>query len=104
MACGLRRVDVRRFHLTRPLATVVGPVTLLHATLPMSRRLAPQVLVDLLTHPYCVREARRVVLDALELTYDRPFADLWEFVAFAEVGHPELDLLSPPKRAVVKLP
>lgn len=76
MACGLRRVDVRRFHLTRPLAAVVGPVTILHANLPTPRPLAPQVLVNLLKHPYCVREARRVVLEALELTDDRPFPDL----------------------------
>lgn len=26
------------------------------------------------------------------------FADLWDFVAFAEAEHPELDLLTPPKR------
>ena len=38
------------------------------------------------------------MLDALEFTYDRQFADLWEFVAFAEKEHKELDLLTPPKR------
>lgn len=37
-------------------------------------------------------------LDSLELTYDRKFAELWEFVAFAETEHPELDLLTPSKR------
>jgi hypothetical protein len=33
-----------------------------------------------------------------EFTYDRQFADLWVLVAFAEKDHPELDLLTPPKR------
>jgi hypothetical protein len=64
----------------------------------MPRPLPPQQLVELLKHPFCVNEARRAVLDALEFTYDRKFADLWEFVAFAEKEHPELDLLTPPKR------
>jgi hypothetical protein len=41
---------------------------------------------------------RRAVLDALEFTYDQKFADRWEFVAFAEKEHPELDLLTRPKR------
>jgi hypothetical protein len=59
-------------------------------------------LVDLLTQPVVVKEARRAVLDALEFTYDRKFADLWAFVAFAEKEHPELDLLTPPKRPAKK--
>ncbi len=62
------------------------------------RPLPPQQLVELLKHPFCVNEGRRAVLDALEFTYERRFKDLWEFVAFAEKEHPELDLLTPPKR------
>ena len=38
------------------------------------------------------------MLDALEITYDRKFGDLWEFVAFAEKEYSEVDMLPPPKR------
>jgi hypothetical protein len=55
-------------------------------------------LVELLKHPFCIGEARRAVLDALEVTYQRSFADQWEFVAYAEKHQPHLDLLTPPKR------
>ena len=41
---------------------------------------------------------RRGILDALKFADDRQFAALWAFVAFAEKEHPELDLLTPPKR------
>ncbi len=67
-------------------------------SLPKPKPLPPQVLVDLLKRPFVVREKRRAVLNALEFTYDRKFEDVWEFVAFAEKQHPELDLLTPPKR------
>jgi hypothetical protein len=89
-----------RIHLKRrtELATVAGVTTLHPDALPKPRPLPPQQLVELLKHPFCVKEARRAVLDALEVTYDRQFADLWAFVAFAETEHPELDLLTPPKR------
>ena len=49
-------------------------------------------------HPFCVGEARRAVLDALEFTYRRPFKDQWEFVEYARKHQPHLDLLTPPKR------
>ena len=97
--CGLS--ESNRIHRKyRTELTAVAGITVLHPdVLPTPRPLPPQQLVDLLKHPFCVKEMRRAVLDALEFTYDRPFADLWEFVAFAE-AHPELklDLLTPPKR------
>jgi hypothetical protein len=71
------------------------PVLLLQAAA-RQRLLPPQVLVDLLKHPYCVGDARRVVLDALEITYRRRFADQWEFVAFARDNQLPLDLRTPP--------
>ncbi len=80
------------------LAASTGVAVLSADGPPEPRPLPPQQLVELLKHPMCVREARRAVLDALEFTYDRRFADLWEFVAFAEKEHTELDLLTPPKR------
>lgn len=55
-------------------------------------------LVELLKHPFCVGEARRAVLDALEFAYSRKFKDQWDFVEFAQKQQLQLDLLSPPKR------
>ena len=70
------------------------------------RPLPSQVLVDLLKHPFCVGEARRAVLDALEVTYGRKFADQWEFVAYARnpANNLNLDLLTPPVRPVAPKP
>jgi hypothetical protein len=56
-------------------------------------------LVELLKHSFCIGEARRAVLDALEYTYQRPFKDQWAFVEYAQKYQPQLDLLSPPKRS-----
>jgi hypothetical protein len=55
-------------------------------------------LVDLLKQPFCVGEARRLVLDQLQRHYRRPFADQWEFVRFATEHNLGLDLTTPPKR------
>jgi hypothetical protein len=65
---------------------------------PQPRPLPPQSLVELLKYPFCIRGARRAVLDALEFTYKRPFKDLWDFVEYAQQHQPQLDLLTPPKR------
>jgi hypothetical protein len=62
------------------------------------RPLPPQTLIELLKHPFCVGEARRAVLDALEITYNRPFKDQWAFVEYVQKYQPQLDLLAPPKR------
>src|SRR5262249_28323738 len=51
-------------------------------------------LVELLKHPLCVGEARRVVLDQLGRRYSRRFADQWEFVRFAEKQKLGLDFTS----------
>ncbi len=65
---------------------------------PQPRPLLPQMLVDLLKHPFCIGDGRRAVLDALGHTYDRRFADQWDFVDYARTHQPQLDLLTPPKR------
>jgi hypothetical protein len=101
-ASGLSEDGIYQRHHAPELATLTGVTSLHPDVLPKPRPLSPQKLVDLLKHPFCVKEARRAVLDALEFTYDRKFADLWEFVAFAEKEHPELDLLTPPKRPAKK--
>jgi hypothetical protein len=48
--------------------------------------------------PPCIGKARRIVLDQLGNRYRRTFADVWEFVRFAEEQQLGLDLTSPPKR------
>jgi hypothetical protein len=60
--------------------------------------LPAQMFVDLLKQPFCVGEARRLVLDQLARHYRRPFADQWDFVRYARQHHPDLDLTSPPQR------
>jgi hypothetical protein len=57
-------------------------------------------LLDLLKHPICFGQARRVILDQLENRYHCKFTDHWEFVAWAEQNQLGLDLTSPPKRLV----
>jgi hypothetical protein len=64
----------------------------------LARELSPQTLVDLLKHPCCVGEPRRLVLDQLARHYQRPFADQWEFIAYAQEHLPDVDLDSPPQR------
>jgi serine/threonine protein kinase len=65
----------------------------------LARELSPQTLVDLLKHPCCVGEARRQVLDQLARHYHRPFADQWDFVAYAHQQKLGLDLTTPPSRS-----
>lgn len=62
------------------------------------RALSPQVLTSLLKHPFCVGEARRAVLVALDVTYGQPFEDERAFVEYAQKHQPQLDLLTPPQR------
>jgi hypothetical protein len=57
------------------------------------------MLVDLLKQPLCVGEARRLVLDQLQRHYQRPFADQWDFVRFAQEQNLGLDLKTPPRRS-----
>jgi len=54
--------------------------------------LPAQMLVDLLKHPLCVGEVRRLVLDELS----RHYADQWDFVRHAEEQKLDLDLFCPP--------
>ena len=63
-----------------------------------ARELPPQTLVDLLKHPFCVGEGRRLVLDRLARHYRRPFADRWDFVRYAEEQKLGLDFTSRPRR------
>jgi hypothetical protein len=100
-----RRSEVRQ--RTVRLAAVVGLATsglpalvpvLPTATAPLPCRLSSQDLVDLLKMPTCVGRARQVVLKHLGNRLGRDFADLWQFVHFAQEQHLELDLTSPPSR------
>jgi serine/threonine protein kinase len=65
----------------------------------LARELPPQTLVDLLKHPCCVGEARRLVLDQLARHYHRPFADQWDFVDYVQQKKLCRDLTTPPARS-----
>lgn len=65
---------------------------------PLPCRFTTQQLVDLLKMPTCVGDTRIVILGLLANRYKRPFADIWEFVEWAEKNEPGLDFTSPPKR------
>ena len=75
--------------VTATVAALGGPVPPLAALAsaqlamePLPPPLPPQTLVDLLKHPLCVGETRRLVLEQLGRRYHRPFADPWEFVDY----------------------
>src|SRR5262249_10274154 len=74
------------------------PPAILLALEPLPCRFSTQELVDLLKHPLCVDEARRVVLEQLENRYRRTFADHWAFVRFAQQQNLGVDFTSPPRR------
>ncbi len=95
----------RAFTTVSALAILAGPrhsLTALSmlgvAAKPMTCRLSTQQLVELLKMPTCVVETRRIILAQLAIRYHRPFGDVWEFVRFAEVNLPDIDLTSPPQR------
>jgi hypothetical protein len=79
-------------------ASLLSAPALLQPTLEPPPPLPAQTLVDLLKQPFCVGEARRLVLGQLARHYQRSFADQWDFVRFAQEQKLDLDLTSPPKR------
>jgi hypothetical protein len=79
-----------------PFAAPIGPQPALEA---LSPPLPAQTLVDLLKQPFCVGEARRLVLNQLARHYQRPFADQWEFVDHVHQHKLDLDLTTPPQRS-----
>jgi serine/threonine protein kinase len=83
---------------------LLAPTALIVALEPLPCRLSTQELVDLLKYPFCVGEARRVVLEQLERRYRRTFADHWEFVRFAQQQGLGLDFTTPPRRPEALLP
>jgi hypothetical protein len=71
---------------------------LVAAAEPLPCRLSTTQLVELLKMPGCVGNARRVVLGHLGHRYRRHFADVWEFVRFAQEQRLGLDFTTPPQR------
>jgi hypothetical protein len=65
---------------------------------PLLPPLPAEMLVDLLKHPLCIGEPRRLVLGQLARHYKRPFADQWEFVDYVHQQKLKLDLTTPPQR------
>jgi hypothetical protein len=97
--------ESKRYGLIGAVGTLTSPGSLLSATVLLQPALEPpplplpaQTLVDLLKQPFCVGEARRLVLGQLARHYQRPFADQWDFVRFAQEQELPLDLLTPPQR------
>jgi hypothetical protein len=84
--------------LSSPGSVLVAPVLLQPALKPLPPPLPAQTLVDLLKQPFCVGEARRLVLDQLQRHYQRPFADQWEFVDQVHQQKLGFDLTTPPER------
>jgi serine/threonine protein kinase len=96
----------RTLHVTATVGVLRGPgmpvaalACLQPALEPPPPPLPAQTLVDLLKHPLCVGEARRLVLNQLARHYDRLFADQWEFVEYAHKQKLDLDLTTPPQRS-----
>jgi serine/threonine protein kinase len=102
LTAGARTLPVRTAGLVGGVAAsdrqpLLAPATLVLALEPPPCRLSIQQLVDLLKHPLCVDEARRIVLEQLENRYRRHFANHWEFVRFAEQHNLGLDFTTPPQ-------
>jgi hypothetical protein len=92
-----------RYGLIATVGVLSCPASVLSAPALLQPALEPpplpaQTLVDLLKQPFCVGEARQLVLGQLARHYHRPFASQWDFVRFAEEQNLGLDLTSPPKR------
>jgi hypothetical protein len=100
-----KEIASRSLLATRTVASWLSPLphlghaaTLLQASQPLPCRFTTQQLVDLLKMPTCVGKARSIILQLLADRYKRPFADVWEFVEWAEKYEPGLDFTTPPKR------
>jgi hypothetical protein len=65
---------------------------------PVPSRCSSPELVEMLKHPLCVGQARRIILDRLEDRYQQRFFDQWDFVRFAEKNKLGLDFRTPPGR------
>ena len=52
-------------------------------------------IVDVLKNPLCAGPARTRLLKELGRRYGQKFANVWEFMEWAEVNQPELDLRAP---------
>jgi len=83
---------------TAAASNALASLTPLHEALqPLPCRLSTQQLIDLLKHPLCVGQSRRIVLDQLENRYASKFADHWNFVRFAREQNLNLDFTTPPR-------
>jgi hypothetical protein len=64
----------------------------------LTEQLDRDQLLDLLKHPICVGDARKIVLRRLEVVMNHPFATVWDLVDYLEQTEPGLDLSTPPTR------
>jgi hypothetical protein len=77
------------------LFAAAGPASLWTADIVTAEPLPDALLVELLKHPLCVGDARRIVLAELSRRHRQPFANPWDFVRFAEENKLDLDLATP---------
>jgi serine/threonine protein kinase len=80
---------------SNPTTLFTAPVLLEPACELPPPPLPAQFLVDLLRHPLCAGDSRRLVLDQLSRHYGRPFVSQWDFVRYAEEHSLGLDLQGP---------
>src|SRR2546430_1669800 len=66
-----------------------GLAPLVEVSRPLPGRFTAQQLVDFLKMPTCRREAREVIVQQLGNQCGRPFANMWNFVAWAREHRPD---------------
>jgi hypothetical protein len=81
-----------------PPSPAAGLSTLAEPARPLPGRFTEQQLVDLLKMPTCRSEARELIVRELGHQCGRPFANMWDFVDWAQKNRPDLDLTWPPVR------
>jgi hypothetical protein len=91
-------VTVAIASLGDPTAGFAALAPLAEVSHPLPGRFSEQQLVDLLKMPTCQQPVRQVIVEQLGRQCNHPFADQWEFVAWAREHRPDLDLASPPVR------
>jgi hypothetical protein len=82
---------------SNPATLFAGLAPLAGASRPIPGRFSDQQLVDWLKRPDCPRPARQVFVERLGQQCGQDFANMWEFVEWAQKHRPDLDLTSPPR-------
>ena len=65
----------------------------------LAQRCGKRDQIELLKHPFCVGAAQDALRAALERRFHQHFAAHWKLIAWLGQHHPDLDLISPPRRS-----